>query len=99
MVTWCGWCGAVATCDGLRLPPGRMLAKPCAMPALPALQPRRAVVALGANLGDRQVTLDRAVALLAAEVGEVAAQSAWLRTPALIHPDDPAQSYPEFLNG
>jgi 2-amino-4-hydroxy-6-hydroxymethyldihydropteridine diphosphokinase len=56
-------------------------------------------VALGANLGDRQTTLDHAVALMAAEVGEVAAQSAWLRTPALIHPDDPAQSYPEFLNG
>ena len=76
-----------------------MLAKPCAMLASSPSRLRRAVVALGANLGDRQATLDRAVALMAADIGEVAARSAWLRTPALIHPDDPAQSYPEFLNG
>jgi 2-amino-4-hydroxy-6-hydroxymethyldihydropteridine diphosphokinase len=76
-----------------------MLAKPLAMPAPPASGPRRAVVALGANLGDRAATLDRAVTLMAAELGEVVARSAWLRTPALIHPDDPAKSYPEFLNG
>jgi 2-amino-4-hydroxy-6-hydroxymethyldihydropteridine diphosphokinase len=56
-------------------------------------------VALGANLGDRQATLDRAVELMAVELGRVAKQSGWLHTPALIHPDDPAQSYPEFLNG
>ena len=73
-----------------------MLAKPLAMPAS---APRRAVIALGANLGDRQATLERSVTLIAAELGEIAARSAWLRTPALIHPDDPAQSYPEFLNG
>ena len=36
---------------------------------------------------------------MAAELGEVVARSAWLQTPALIHPDDPAKSYPEFLNG
>ena len=59
----------------------------------------RAVVALGANLGDRRATLERAVELIAAEIGPVVARSAWLATPALIHPDDPAQSYPEFLNG
>ena len=76
-----------------------MLAKARAMPAPPAPVLRRAVVALGANLGDRQATLDRAVALMGAELGTVAAQSSWLHTPALIHPDDPAQSYPEFLNG
>lgn len=60
---------------------------------------RRAVVALGANLGDRQATLERAVALIAAEIGTVEACSRWLETPALIHPDDPAGSYPDFLNG
>ncbi len=76
-----------------------MLAKPCAMPAPPATPIRRAVVALGANLGDREATLARAVELMAAELGEVVARSPWLHTPALIHPDDPAQSYPEFLNG
>ena len=36
---------------------------------------------------------------MAAELGQIAARSAWLATPALIHPDDPAKSYPEFLNG
>lgn len=66
------------------------------MPAPPLL--RRAVVALGANLGDRRATLDQAVTLLA-ELGQLAARSTWLATPAMIHPDDPAQSYPEFLNG
>ena len=69
------------------------------MPASPVPIHRRAVVALGANLGDREATLSQAVTLMAAELGEVATRSAWLHTPALIHPDDPAQSYPEFLNG
>jgi 2-amino-4-hydroxy-6-hydroxymethyldihydropteridine diphosphokinase len=76
-----------------------MLAKPRAMPAPSLPHPRRAVVALGANLGDRRATLEQAVRLMAAELGEVEARSAWLATPALIHPDDPAKSYPEFLNG
>lgn len=64
-----------------------------------ATKVRRAVVALGANLGERAATLDRAVALIGGEVGEVAACSAWAETAALIHPDDPATSYPPFLNG
>jgi len=59
---------------------------------------RRTVVALGANLGDRQATLDRALELIAAEVGPLAARSRWHETPAMIHPDDPAKSYPAFLN-
>jgi 2-amino-4-hydroxy-6-hydroxymethyldihydropteridine diphosphokinase len=60
---------------------------------------RRAVVALGANLGDRLATLEQATALIAAEIGTVEVRSRWLETPALIHPDDPARSYPPFLNG
>lgn len=60
---------------------------------------RRAVVALGANLGDRLATLERAASLIGEEVGALVARSAWLETPALIHPDDPAQSYPAYLNG
>ena len=56
-------------------------------------------MALGANLGDRRATLEQAVALIDAEIGPVVERSAWLETPAMIHPDDPAQSYPEFLNG
>ncbi|MFO1039849.1 MAG: 2-amino-4-hydroxy-6-hydroxymethyldihydropteridine diphosphokinase [Geminicoccaceae bacterium] len=59
----------------------------------------RAAVALGANLGDRRATLDSAVAMIAREIGAVVARSAWLETAALIHPDDPAQSYPAYLNG
>ena len=73
-----------------------MLAKARAMPAPPH---RCAVVALGANLGDRRATLERAVVLMATELGEVTGRSNWLATPAMIHPDDPAKSYPEFLNG
>jgi 2-amino-4-hydroxy-6-hydroxymethyldihydropteridine diphosphokinase len=60
---------------------------------------RRAVVALGANLGDREATLTRAVELIGEEIGPVQARSAWVETEALIHPDDPATSYPPFLNG
>jgi 2-amino-4-hydroxy-6-hydroxymethyldihydropteridine diphosphokinase len=60
---------------------------------------RRAVVALGANLGERRATLERAAALVGEEVGPVEARSGWLETAALIHPDDPATSYPPFLNG
>ncbi len=59
----------------------------------------RAVVALGANLGERRATLERAVVLVGEEIGPVEARSGWLETEALIHPDDPATSYPAFLNG
>lgn len=65
---------------------------------MPQSHVQRAVVALGANLGERRATLERAVALMDG-LGEVVARSPWLETPALIHPDDPAKSYPEFLNG
>lgn len=56
-------------------------------------------MALGANLGDRQATLARAVDLIGEEIGPVEARSAWLETEALIHPDDPATAYPPYLNG
>ena len=62
-------------------------------------QTRRAAVALGANLGDRRATLERAGELIGTEIGPVLARSAWLETAALIYPDDPAQNYPAFLNG
>jgi 2-amino-4-hydroxy-6-hydroxymethyldihydropteridine diphosphokinase len=64
-----------------------------------ATSARRAIIALGANLGDRQATLASAVERIARDVGRVASRSPWLETPALIHPDDPAGSYPPFLNG
>jgi 2-amino-4-hydroxy-6-hydroxymethyldihydropteridine diphosphokinase len=58
-----------------------------------------AAIALGANQGDRQATLTRALELLAAELGLLAAVSGWLETEALIHPDDPTPFYPPYLNG
>lgn len=69
------------------------------VPAEPTSSTCRAVVALGANLGDRRATVERAVQRIGQEIGEVLARSAWHETEALIHPDDPAQSYPAFLNG
>jgi 2-amino-4-hydroxy-6-hydroxymethyldihydropteridine diphosphokinase len=60
---------------------------------------KRAVVGLGANLGDRRRTLALAVEHLAQKVGPIVALSHLIETEALIHPDDPAQSYPPFLNG
>ena len=59
----------------------------------------RAAVALGANLGDPAQTFERALALLAREVGPVVARSAWRTTPALVHPDDPVREHPPYLNG
>lgn len=58
-----------------------------------------AVVALGANLGDRPATLDAAVDRMGTSLGAVIGRSRWHETPAMIHPDDPAASYPAFLNG
>lgn len=69
------------------------------MPKATLPQPRRAAIALGANLGDRHATLERAISLIAQNVGPIERRSAWLETPALIHPDDPATTYPDFLNG
>lgn len=59
----------------------------------------RIVVALGANLGDRMATLTAAVTAMGERIGPVVARSGWLETPAMIHPDDRATSYPAFLNG
>ncbi|MGH6944601.1 MAG: 2-amino-4-hydroxy-6-hydroxymethyldihydropteridine diphosphokinase, partial [Geminicoccaceae bacterium] len=62
-------------------------------------EPRRVVIGLGANLGDRATTLEHAVRLLGEQVGEVVARSGWMASPALIHPSDPAGWHPPFLNG
>jgi 2-amino-4-hydroxy-6-hydroxymethyldihydropteridine diphosphokinase len=63
----------------------------------PAVE-RRAVIALGANLGDRHATFDAALARLGAGLGAVAGMSRRHETAALIHPDDPAKDYPAYLN-
>lgn len=58
-----------------------------------------AAIALGSNLGDCRATLERAVALIGAEIGPVVARSTWIETPALVHPDDPVREHPNYLNG
>jgi 2-amino-4-hydroxy-6-hydroxymethyldihydropteridine diphosphokinase len=68
-------------------------------PTAPSPPRRRAAVALGANLGDRRATLERALALLAPELGRLVARSSWLETAAVIHPEDDAAWHPAFLNG
>lgn len=60
---------------------------------------RRAIVALGANLGDPAATFAQALRLMAEEIGPVVARSAWRSTPALVHPDDPVREQPSYLNG
>ncbi len=60
---------------------------------------RRAIVALGANLGEPRRTFETALALLAEEAGPVVARSRWVTTPALVHPDDPVREHPPYLNG
>jgi len=60
---------------------------------------RRAVVALGANLGDPAASFATALALIGERIGPVVARSAWRRTPALVHPDDPVRVHPDYLNG
>ncbi len=60
---------------------------------------RRAIVALGANLGDPPRSFETALALLAEEAGPILARSRWITTPALVHPLDPVREHPPYLNG
>jgi 2-amino-4-hydroxy-6-hydroxymethyldihydropteridine diphosphokinase len=60
---------------------------------------RRAIVALGGNLGDPAASFAAALALIGHRIGPVVARSAWRRTPALVHPDDPVREHPDYLNG
>jgi 2-amino-4-hydroxy-6-hydroxymethyldihydropteridine diphosphokinase len=59
----------------------------------------RAVIALGANLGDRRTTLEHAVQLIGQQVGEVLARSRWHETEALVLASDRGARHPPFLNG
>ncbi len=60
---------------------------------------RRAIVALGANLGEPRRTFETALSLLAEEAGTIVGRSRWITTPALVHPDDPVREHPPYLNG
>jgi 2-amino-4-hydroxy-6-hydroxymethyldihydropteridine diphosphokinase len=59
----------------------------------------RAVIALGANLGDRRTTLEHAAHRIGREIGEVLARSRWHETAALVLPADRGGRHPPFLNG
>jgi 2-amino-4-hydroxy-6-hydroxymethyldihydropteridine diphosphokinase len=59
----------------------------------------RAVIALGANLGDRRATLEHAVQQIGRRVGQLLARSRWHETPALVLPADRGGRHPPFLNG
>ncbi len=58
---------------------------------------RRAIIALGANLGDRAGNIEAALAALA-RLGRLRARSRLIETEAVIHPEDEARWHPPFLN-
>lgn len=55
-------------------------------------------VGLGSNLGPREALIEEALARLAEHLGRPVRRSSVIETPALLHPDDPAESHPPFLN-
>jgi 2-amino-4-hydroxy-6-hydroxymethyldihydropteridine diphosphokinase len=59
---------------------------------------RRAVVALGANLGDREAMLWAGLGRLSEALGPPVAVSAFHETEPLTRPDDPTTSHPAYLN-
>ncbi|SNB70509.1 2-amino-4-hydroxy-6-hydroxymethyldihydropteridinediphosphokinase [Arboricoccus pini] len=59
---------------------------------------RRAIVALGASLGDRAGTLKVALERLGPALGGPVTASSIIETPAQTLPDDPASDYPPYLN-
>jgi 2-amino-4-hydroxy-6-hydroxymethyldihydropteridine diphosphokinase len=59
----------------------------------------RAVVAMGANLGDRAATIDAAVERLGATTGVTVVSVSTLVETVAIRPDGPDESHPSYLNG
>lgn len=59
----------------------------------------RAIVALGANLGNREVNLNTAVSVIEKRVGFVVKCSRWYETEPVNHPSSPTLLQPKFLNG
>lgn len=88
----CGKAGD-ARPSGVRMPSGE---RPVSAAFAFRFEP--ALLALGANLGDRAVTLDAAVRALDARCGRILARSPWIETEAVRLPDDPAPQ-PPYLNG
>ncbi len=57
----------------------------------------KTVVALGANLGDRELTFQRAIAAMAARIGPISATSRFYETEPLVLPGS-AEEQPPYLN-
>ncbi len=57
------------------------------------------LIALGANLGNREETFSRVLTDLEREVGQVIRRSAWYETKPVLHPAEPTYGQPSFLNG
>ena len=59
----------------------------------------RVVLALGSNLGDPDAHLSAGLERIAAEIGEIVAQSSRRVTKPLLHPERPTPGQPDYLNG
>ena len=57
------------------------------------------IIGLGANLGRREETLERAIEQIAKRVGKIVARSSLIETEPLLHPETPTRSQPKYLNG
>jgi 2-amino-4-hydroxy-6-hydroxymethyldihydropteridine diphosphokinase len=57
------------------------------------------LIALGANLGEREQTFAAALELISRLVGVVRKRSSWYQTKPLLHPLCTVTSQPDFLNG
>ena len=59
---------------------------------------KKIVIALGANIGDKQSTFQKAIALLGQRVGKVLSQSEFLETAPLTLPDGTGLGQDNYLN-
>jgi len=59
----------------------------------------KALIALGANLGDPARTFEDAISQIERLIGFVLGRSSWYRTAPLPVPGDPAFVQPDYLNG
>lgn len=57
------------------------------------------IVALGSNLGHSDAHLAEACTALEKVFGPIITSFPWSRTKAWVHPDDPAETHPDYLNG
>lgn len=59
----------------------------------------RAVIAFGANLGEREQTIERALSLIAESIGPIIKRSSILETAPLVLPGADPSLVPPYLNG